>query len=348
MTDFPIVVIGASSGGVTALMKLCAGLPSDFPAAVLVVQHLSPRHPSMLPRILSSAGPLHALHPRSGQSFHRGMIYVAPPDHHMLVEGNTLLLTKGPKENRSRPSIDTLFRSAALTAGPNVIGVVLTGLLDDGTSGLHAVKCRGGVTIVQDPDTAEFDSMPRSALSSVEVDHVVPLAELATLLTTLVQDMTRTQPVGRPRMTEQEQHRLKVEVGIAREENAFRQGVSGLGTPSLLTCPECHGALIQIEEGKVARYRCHTGHAYTADALLSEVSESIEDKAYQVLRTLEEAVILLTHLSDQSTAQGDTQAAAAFLARAREIESSSEGVRRLALNNQHLSVENIQYPASED
>ncbi|ACO47446.1 chemotaxis protein CheB [Deinococcus deserti] len=342
MTDFPLVVIGASAGGVSALMKLCAQLPSSFPAAVLVVQHVSPAHPSMLPRILSAAGTLHAIHPRDGQTLHPGMIYVAPPDHHLLVDGETVLLSRGPRENRSRPAIDVLFRSAAVEAGSRVIGVVLTGNLDDGTSGLHVIKQAGGLAVVQDPDDAEFASMPRSALNAVKVDHVAPLSELGALLASLVDDRARNH---RPTpLASEDVRRLEVELGVAREEHALSKGVTRLGAPSPLTCPECHGTLIEIREGTLVRFRCHSGHAYTAGTLLTEVSESVESKAYQALRALGETVILLRQLSDQRQKQGDPAGAEAFLARAREVEASSEGIRALVRTTRALSVEKVERP----
>ncbi|UQN09503.1 chemotaxis protein CheB [Deinococcus sp. QL22] len=345
MIDFPLVVIGASSGGVSALMKLCAQLPGDFPAAVLVVQHTSPAYPSMLPRILSSAGSLHAIHPRDGQSLHPGLIYVAPPDHHLLVKKQTVALTRGPKENRSRPAIDPLFRSAALSAGTRTIGVVLTGNLDDGTSGLHAIKQAGGLTVVQDPDDAEYGSMPRSALGAVNVDHRVPLDEMGALLTTLVQNLLRNP--GQSSMSPEEQRRLEIEVSIAGERHALSQGVTHLGPPSLVTCPDCGGTLMELKEGTVTRFRCHTGHAYTANSLLSHVSGSIEEKAYTVLRTLEEAVILLGMLSEQRQHQGDAQGAEALRASAREVEASTQSIRRLARDSRILSGEEVERPTSE-
>ncbi|MFB9990497.1 chemotaxis protein CheB [Deinococcus oregonensis] len=345
MIDFPLVVIGASSGGVSALMKLCAQLPSDFPAAILVVQHMSPAYPSMLPRILSSAGSLHAIHPRDGQSLHPGLIYVAPPDHHLLVKDTTVALTRGPKENRSRPAINPLFRSAALIAGARTIGVVLTGNLDDGTSGLYAIKQAGGLTVVQDPDDAEYSSMPQSALGAVNVDHRVPLGEMGALLTKLVQEML-TSP-GQPSMTAGEQRRLEIEVGIASEAHPLSYGVTSLGPPSLLTCPDCGGTLMQLKEGTVTRFRCHTGHAYTANSLLSHVSGSIEEKAYTVLRTLEEAVMLLELLSEQRQNQGDAHGAEMLRARAREVEASTQGIRTLAQESRALNTEQVEHSPSE-
>src|SRR5215211_1119499 len=183
-----IIVVGASAGGIEALRVLAGGLPADFPASLFVVLHTSPESPAMLPNILDRSGSLPALSPKDGDRIRPGTIYVAPPDRHLLIEPNRLRVTRGPKENRFRPAVDPLFRSAAETYGPRVIGVILTGYLDDGTAGLWNVKQRGGTTIVQDPADAVADSMPRSALKHVEVDHCVRLVQIPSLLVRLTHE----------------------------------------------------------------------------------------------------------------------------------------------------------------
>ncbi|WP_245652275.1 chemotaxis protein CheB [Rufibacter tibetensis] len=184
-TKRDIVVIGSSAGGVTALLEFAKSLPADFPAPIFVVQHVAPHTHSILPDLISRVSPLKAKYPVNGEKYKPGFIYMAPPDHHLLVEGDKVLVTKGPKENKFRPSIDALFRSAAYVHGPRVIGVVLTGYLDDGTSGLWSVQRLGGITVVQDPKDAPFPDMPSNALEFVEADHIVPLAGLASLLVRL-------------------------------------------------------------------------------------------------------------------------------------------------------------------
>ncbi|KAA9349181.1 chemotaxis protein CheB [Larkinella humicola] len=188
MAKRDIVVIGSSAGGITALKRLMPTLSSDFGASIFIVQHLSPHSPSFLPDILTHAGPLKAVHPRDGESVRPGQIYVAPPDHHLLVEHDRIIVKKGPKENRFRPSIDALFRSAAYTYGPRVIGIVLTGMLNDGTSGMWSIKRLGGLTIIQEPDDALYPSMPDSVLEFVDVDHRVRMADMAELLKRLTQE----------------------------------------------------------------------------------------------------------------------------------------------------------------
>ena len=161
MTPKNIIVIGSSAGGVSALQRLCAGLPAGLPAAVFVAQHLAPTMRSVLPALLDRAGPLPASTPEDGDDIQMGRIYVARPDHHILLRPGKVLVRRGPQENRTRPAVNALFRSAALAYGAQVVGVVLTGLLDDGTEGLIAIKAAGGTSVVQDPEEAEWPSMPR-------------------------------------------------------------------------------------------------------------------------------------------------------------------------------------------
>jgi len=176
MLGHDIIVVGASAGGVDALTQLVRGLPADLPAAVFVVVHVPAHGPSVLPRILSRSGPLPATHPQDGQAIRTGRIYVAPPDYHLLVKNGYVRLTRGPRENKHRPSVDSLFRTAARTYGPRVVGVVLSGVLDDGTAGLAAIKLAGGIAAVQHPDDALYPGMPQSALNNVAVDHALPAA----------------------------------------------------------------------------------------------------------------------------------------------------------------------------
>ena len=180
-----IVVIGASVGGVEAIGFLAAALPPDFAAAVLVVLHVG-AHRSVLPRLLSQRGPLPACHPGDGDLIRPGRIYVAPPDQHLLVEPGCVRLARGPRENWARPAVDPLFRSAARAYGPHVVGVILTGGLNDGTAGLFEVKRHGGVAVVQDPGDALSPGMPQSALRHVAVDHCLPLPAIPALLAALV------------------------------------------------------------------------------------------------------------------------------------------------------------------
>ncbi|WP_018622195.1 chemotaxis protein CheB [Spirosoma luteum] len=295
MAKRDIIVIGASAGGVYALKELVMALPASFPASIFVVLHKSATEPSYLPQILSQAGQLPADHPEDGTSIQSGHIYIAPPDRHLLLEPGRVLVRKGPKENRFRPSIDALFRSAAYTYGPRVIGVVLTGMLDDGTSGMWSIKRLGGISIIQDPGEALYPSMPESVRQHVAVDHCVRLAQLPVLLAELVQESVEQGLT----LSEGEVTRMATEMKIMEGDKSGEMDGMNVGELSSLTCPECHGTLARIEEGTLTRYRCHTGHGFSAKTLLSGIQESVEDSVWNAIRALEEAIMLL-----EQTAKG--------------------------------------------
>lgn len=337
MAKRDIVVIGASAGGVYALKDLAAALPPDFSAAIFVVLHLSPYSPSYLPEILSHAGPLKATQAIDGEPIQGGRIYVAPPDHHLLVERDRVIVKKGPKENRFRPSIDALFRSAAYTYGPRVIGIVLTGLLDDGTSGMWSVKRLDGLGIVQEPDDALYASMPDSVLQHVDVDYSVPLAELAPLLSQLTEQTVS----DKHDLSEKELNLMATEVNIAAQDNAFEMGILSMGNLTPLTCPECSGALVSIQEGKLIRYRCHTGHAYTASSLLAEVTKTIEESFWKAVRSLEEAVILLEQSGRQFEEGGNPAAAKEFYQKARETRERAANTRSYIFKQERFSEDMV-------
>lgn len=286
-----LVVIGASAGGIETLRTLVAALPSDFPAPIAIVVHTSPQSPGILHEILSRSGPLAAVNPANGERLEAGCIYVAPPDCHLIIEPGRVCLTKGPRENRFRPAIDPLFRSAAQVYGPAAIGVVLTGNLDDGTAGLWAIKQLGGTTIAQDPGDALFPSMPENAIRHVGVDHIVPIAQMAALLERLTR-VPAVEATASPSPT------LDIEVRIAAEEDPIKAGVQHMGEPSTIACPECHGVLLQMKEGGRIRFRCHTGHAYSAESLLAEISEGIEVALWNAIRALQEGALLLNQLGE--------------------------------------------------
>jgi two-component system chemotaxis response regulator CheB len=301
-----VIVVGASVGGVEAVREIVRELPSDFPASLFVVVHTAPSGPGHLPGILARSGHLPAAYPQDGDPIEPGRIYVAPPDHHLLIEPGRVRLTHGPKENRFRPAVDPLFRSAALVYGPRVIGVVLTGGLDDGTAGLWAVKTCGGIAVVQDPDDAVAPSMPNSALRHNRVDHCCRLQEMPRLLARLVKEPAESWI--RPPLT----HDLAIETRIAMQDPPREAGVFELGEPSMLTCPECHGALLRLKRGVGLRFRCHTGHAYTAKALLSELKESTEAVLWNAARAVQETSLLMTHIAAHLSVEGDAALAANY------------------------------------
>jgi two-component system, chemotaxis family, protein-glutamate methylesterase/glutaminase len=280
-----LVVVGASAGGVDALKELVGHLPPEFPAAVLVVLHVASSGTSVLPQILTRRGPLPAAFARQGDEMARGQIYVAPADHHMLLHDGRIQLTQGPRENGHRPAIDPLFRSAARDRDGRCIGVILSGLLDDGASGLRFIKMHGGTAVVQDPADALFPSMPSAALEMTEVDRVVPAADIADALCALIEkpiaDHAPPDTAGEPADGFGGQDR--VELTDPTETAALLEG-----PPSGITCPECGGALWEQSEGHNTRFACHVGHAYSIASLAEEQGRSLETTLWSAVRALEE------------------------------------------------------------
>ncbi len=337
-----IVVIGASAGGMEALQKLVARLPADLPAALFVVWHLSPGLKSILPSVLNRAGPLRALHPEDGDRIEPGRIYIAPNDHHMLLEKGYVRITKGPKENRFRPAVDPLFRSAAYVYGPRAIGVVLTGALDDGTAGLWTIKLRGGTAIVQEPADAIIRSMPLNALEHTAADYQLPAGEIGVLLARLVREEAGPEPA----LAAHETDKPRREVKMAEGADPLEENVMGFGELSPFTCPECRGVLTLLKEDRIVRFRCHTGHALSASSLLHGMGEIVEEKLWDGIRALDETVMLLNRLGEQLARTGDTRAAEQCFDKAREAHERAQAIRELAQQNEELSTEELKAGAA--
>jgi two-component system, chemotaxis family, protein-glutamate methylesterase/glutaminase len=333
-----IVVIGASAGGMDALRRLVGRLPAGLPAAVFVVWHLSPGLKSMLPAVLQKAGPLPAMHPRDGDRIEPGRIYVAPNDHHLLVEKGYVRVTRGPKENRFRPAVDPLFRSAAYIYGPRVIGVVLTGALDDGTAGLYTIKLRGGTAIVQEPDDAVVRAMPLNALEYTQADYKLPAAQIGELLGRLV----REEAGPAPRLPDEEERKTHREIRIAAGQNELEDSAMTFGELSPFTCPECNGVLSMIREGAMVRFRCHTGHALSSSSLLGSITGHAEARLYEVVRALDEAVMLLNKLGEEFARSGNTRAAEECFDQARAAYGRAQPFREAAQRDEALSAEQLQ------
>jgi two-component system chemotaxis response regulator CheB len=331
MPGHDIIVVGTSAGGHEALRTLVGALPADLPAAVFIVMHLSPQSPGVLPRMLARAGPLSAAHALDGEEIRSGRIYIAPPDHHLVLERGRVRVTRGPRENRFRPAVDPLFRSAAQTYGPRVVGVILTGALDDGTAGLWNVKARGGVTVVQEPREAFASSMPLSALRYVKVDYRLPLPEIASLLVRLAHEEARARE-NTPMDPE-----MKVETQIALEDKAMEIGLPSLGELTPYTCPECHGTLLQLKTGGILRFRCHTGHAFSVNSLMSELTASIEDTLWNALRAVEESTLLMRHLARHLRDLGDLPRAEAFARQAEQTYRQVDLIRTAVMKQVDLS-----------
>jgi len=318
-----IIVLGASAGGVEALTRLVSFLPPDLPAAVFVVIHIPAHVTSFLPRIFMRAGPIPASHPKDGEPIQKGRIYIAPPNYHLLLQNGSIRLSTGPTENGHRPAVDPLFRSAALECGPRVAGVVLSGSLDDGTAGLAEIRARGGVTIVQSPEEALYPSMPRSAIDHVAVDHVLPIAAIAPLLSRLAREHVPVEPDSdaAPSPT------LREEVHAAELRPGDPHANNHPGVPSEYACPACGGALWEMKNGDLVRFRCRTGHAWSTEALLAEQADATETALWTGLRALEERASLLLRLVVRMRRSGNDHSAATFARQVEEAQRSAEVLR---------------------
>jgi len=315
------IVIGASTGGVAALLELVSGLPKNIPAVVGVVLHVGAM-PSILPELLSAKGVLPAHHPADGERLRPGRIYVAPPDHHMLFTAGEVRLSRGPRENHARPAVDPLFRTTAMHWRERSIGVVLTGQLDDGTAGLKAIKDCGGAAVVREPGDAVEPAMPASALAHVAVDHCVPIREMAPVLLALL---------GRKSVTARQQ----APDALAREQAIFErkdvmENLAALADPSALTCPDCGGGLWELKGSKPLRYRCHTGHGFTAASLEAAQTETAEYSLWSSVRALQEREILLRRLATVAEATGDHPQAEAGRRAADRVRAQAEQLGAMA------------------
>jgi two-component system chemotaxis response regulator CheB len=345
MATRDIIVIGASAGGVQALSSLVADLPRDLPAAVFIVLHIPSNTPSLLPAILARHSSLPVAHSTDGELIEHGRVYVAPPDRHLLIDNDRVNLVHGPKENMHRPSIDALFRSAARWAGPRVIGVVLTGARDDGTVGMRAIKQCGGIAIVQDPSEAPFPSMPLNVLQDVRVDYSAPLAEIPMILNALSRE--RAVEEGRYPVAEE----IEIEARIAAQQMDGEEliaGVERLGKISRLTCPDCHGALWEINDEEILRYRCHVGHAFSAEALNQGQSQMLEEALWSAVRALEEQMVLAKRIVDRARRSNQLRAAQTFERRARKAEEHSSVIRQLLLQDEKGDIAEPILSSSDD
>lgn len=284
-----VIVVGASAGGVEALAELARGFPADLPAAIFVVLHLTPDARSNLPGILSRAGPLPAVHAVDGGTIHPGQIYVAPPNRHLLLEGDHMHLSIGPRINSVRPSIDVLFKSAARTFDARVVGVVLSGTLDDGTLGLDAIRMRGGLSVVQDPEEARFSGMPRSAIERVAPDYVLPVAEMPPLLQKLTAGRPERAPAAEGSNAVEREVSSESRIGDAAPAPEEKRGNAASG----FTCPNCHGSVWELHDGGLPRIECRVGHAFSIDAFLGEQAIALEDAIWSAINALEERATTL-------------------------------------------------------
>jgi two-component system, chemotaxis family, protein-glutamate methylesterase/glutaminase len=322
-----VIVVGASAGGVEALSRLVRGLPRGLPAAIAVVLHTSPTGPSLLPNILSRAGSLPASAAKDGEELLSGHVYVSSPDHHLVLKPNrTLRVVRGPQENRHRPAIDPLFRSAAQSFESRVIGVLLSGTLDDGTAGLYAIKESGGVTIVQDPAEAIAPGMPRNALKHVQIDYCLPTQEIASLLVQLTSTslaLEQSIPRSNPATAK--------EVKIAEFDMAEISSEDKPGGPSVFTCPDCSGTLFEISDKEVSRYRCRVGHAYSPENVLKAQGAAFDRAVWTALRMLEERIAFLRLMASKAESSQNQPVARDYEARWKELEEQAGAIRTILM-----------------
>lgn len=314
-----IVVIGSSLGGVEALSALVSQLTDGLPAAVLVVQHSAEEARGLLGEILSSRGTMPATTAEDGMQPVRGRIYVAPPGRHLLLAESGIRVVFGPRENRSRPAIDPLFRTAAVNYRTRVIGVILTGLLHDGAAGLLAVERCGGLPVVQAPDDAPHPEMPRQALAAVRGAHQVPLSDLGPLLARLVRE-----PAPEPAPVPET---LRIEARLTERAMRNDDWHQVPSRPTDFTCPECSGAIREIEDEGIRRYRCRVGHAYSTEALVAAKDEGLEEVLWVALQTLQERAQMLDTLAGEDRQRGWSRSAASFDERAREAHGQATRLR---------------------
>jgi two-component system chemotaxis response regulator CheB len=315
MQGHDIVVMGGSAGSIDAMRQIVAALPSDLPAAIFVVVHTAAGFDSVLPEMLSKAGPLRATHAIHGEPIALGHIYVAPPDNHILVRQGHLAVQRGPKENGHRPAVDPLFRSASSAYGSRVVGVVVSGYLDCGTGGLLSVKSRGGIAIVQQPQEALSDEMPRSAIDHVAVDYVLPVADIGPLVARLAREPApRTAPP-------------------VPASSVLELEGDELGLRSNIVCPICQGAMTEAQLGNLTSFRCHVGHAFTTAGLLAEQAESLERALWAAMRALEESATITKRM-----ALSNGSMRTRLDEKARTQSQQADVLRQLLLRAQSLTV----------
>ena len=334
MNNYHVITIGTSAGGIQALQTLIGQLPKDFPAAILIVQHLSNEAASNLVTVLGRVSQLPIEFAKDRQLIELSHIYLAPPDFHLIVKDERVRVIRGPRENRMRPAIDPLFRTAAVTYRSYATGVILTGMLDDGTAGLQAIESCGGMTIVQDPSDAAYSSMPKSAIANVRVDRIVPLKEIPDIL---IERVKQT-----PAIVSEVPADLLLEAPITKEAITEPETMKQIGKPVAHSCPSCGGPLWQIgnntelldksrqfSKQSLLRYRCHIGHAFTSRTLIEEQNEATEKALWIALRTLEERGRLLKNMSDRYAQRGATALAKTHEERAEEALEHSALIRDL-------------------
>ncbi|WP_407158651.1 chemotaxis protein CheB [Bradyrhizobium sp. STM 3557] len=325
MPNRDIIVIGGSSGATAPLKDILGSLPADIPAAVFIVLHIPARGIGILSTVAAAAGRLPVKQAVHGLAIEHGTIYLAAPDHHLLIVEGHLVLGRGPRENMVRPAIDALFRSAALAYGPRVIGVVLSGFLSDGAAGLEAIKRCGGLAVVQEPSDALADEMPRRALEASSVDFCVAGAKIGDVLAELASGQAGEAGPVPPD--------IQLEVQIAAGERIDSEALSTIANPAALTCPSCGGVLSALKAEHPLRFRCQVGHAFGADVLAKEQESRIDEAMRVALRIIDERVQLVRRMAEDARRHGRSAVAEMYEARAEEYRRYSEVIRQAVLKS---------------
>jgi two-component system chemotaxis response regulator CheB len=328
-----IIVLGASAGGIEALCALLAALPAQFPGALFVTLHVPATGLSYLDHVLSRAGPLSARYAHDNEPIVGGQIYIAPADHHLLLTADRVRLTRGPRENHARPAIDPMFRTAAVAFGAGVVGVLLSGLLNDGVSGLLAIKARGGVALAQDPATALFAQMPQSACDYVEVDGIGSASELASRIS----DLAR-QPIVAPEGAFPVSDDLAFEANIAGLDSSLATRVAPPGVLTSLSCPECHGPIWEEHSGDLAQYRCRVGHAFTAETMQAGQKEYLENMLWNSINSLEESAELYERLATHARARQNRDTARDYSRQANVLRERMDTIRQMISHDESLEA----------
>ncbi|HMF27513.1 MAG TPA: chemotaxis protein CheB [Candidatus Cybelea sp.] len=298
---FPAVVVGGSAGAIDPLRKFVSEVPAEFPAAIFIANHVPPDSVSALPHLLARAGALFATHAIDNAPIAPGQIIVAPPDHHLMVEDGVMRVSQGPMENNQRPSIDVLFRSAAMNFKSATCGILLSGTLDDGSAGIVAIHEAGGATFVQEPDDAQFPDMPLNAMATGAVDGAYPADRLYDAVRDWLRHPARAPQIEQVRWDERD-----------------------AGKPSVFTCPDCGGTLWELEGRGVLRFRCRTGHAYNPSSMLSAYDGKLEAVLWASIRALQERRDLLRRMSRRSLQSSQQSSRRRYEQQAAEVEADIE------------------------
>jgi two-component system chemotaxis response regulator CheB len=316
MPGHDVVVIGGSAGGVEAAVQLCRSLPAELPAALFLVIHLAGNRESFLPEVLKNSS-LPVSFAVDGDAIRLEHVYVAPPDYHLIISRDHMRVVRGPRYNSYRPAIDPLFHSATRSFGPRVVGVVLSGTLDDGANGLAAIQRRGGIAVVQEPETATYAEMPRSALAHTDANYRLAPADMGPLLGRLAR-----QTVDAPMPGAEET--LDAEFGNLVGDKI---DMSDIGKPSVYACPDCNGVLWEVEENGGLRFHCRIGHGFSVQSLAAEHDQALEDSMWAALRALEENIQMRRHLLGHL--RTNTSLSADLETRVGESERHAERLRHL-------------------